>query len=237
MKLGFSNPFPMRVRAKLLSEAQEADEAMKAWDVAFLLRLSKPEVSRDFCCCCCCCFSCMVFVGSLDAITLKGVENKPAFVKVFFWRQPCQSLWSLDISSICMWNRSCSRDEMSQVCHCPSRKSLPCCFGEASRELAEGLAEARASQQSEARKAQVEAVWPPGPPLQWCCFFMFNYSMHVEYVTKATPWYKREIWSIRLLLLQICSTALQRLRPLPRNVFWHVLGFCCQPQFYVQDAL
>ena len=23
---------------------------------------------------------------------LKGVENKPAFVKVLFWRQPCQSL-------------------------------------------------------------------------------------------------------------------------------------------------
>ena len=38
----------MRVRAKLLSEAQEADEAMKA-DVAFLLRLSKPEVCCDSC--------------------------------------------------------------------------------------------------------------------------------------------------------------------------------------------
>ena len=109
---------------------------------------------------------------------------------------------------------------MSRVLVCPNRKSLPCFFREASRELAEGLAEARASQQSEARKAQVEAVWPPGPPkpLQsGCCFFIFSYSMHVEYVTKATPWYKREIWLIRLLLLQICSTALQRLRPLPRN--------------------
>ena len=35
-------------------------------------------------------------------------------------------------------------DEMSRVLVCPNRKSLPCFFGEASRELAEGLAEARA---------------------------------------------------------------------------------------------